>query len=290
MINRKMDKENIPSNHLLETDDGSTTLFIEEYEQAMHSTSGAYEESLLKHILPSEILDKKNNPVNVLDIGFGLGYNILALVHEYSEKKKSNTINIISIEKEKTFIPFMDKIKFNDKKDISYEFVKKAYLKGEAKKSGISILVKFEDARETMQKLEPETFDAVFQDPFSPSKNPELWSLEYFETIYKLMKKTGIMTTYSSANHIRRAMLEAGFYIGKGPSVGKKREGTLASSAPRGNELLPEDIEAIYNDPRSVPYRDSSLSLKRELILEGRLIEIKKLKNLAKQYHPAHQG
>lgn len=285
-----MDKINNTCNYLIKTDDGSTTLFLEEYEQAMHSTSGAYEESLLKHLLPSEILNKRNNPVNILDIGFGLGYNVLALIHEYSEKKRNNTINIISIEKEKTFIPFMNKIKFNDKRDISYELVKKAYSTGKAKEGKINILIKFGDARKIIQKLEHETFDAVFQDPFSPSKNPELWSLEYFKTIYKLMKKTGIMTTYSSANHIRRAMLEAGFYIRKGPSVGKKKEGTLASSAPEGNELSPKDIEAIYNDPRSVPYKDRNLSLERELILQERLIEIKRLKNLAKQYHPAHQG
>lgn len=278
-----MEENKNNSNYLITTDDGSTTLFIEEYEQAMHSTSGAYEESLLKHISPSGILHEKNRSVNVLDIGFGLGYNILALVHEYSENKKGNPINIISIEKEeRAFLPFMDKIKFNDKRDISYELVKKAYSKGKAKEGRINISVKFGDAREIIQNLETETFDAVFQDPFSPSKNPELWSIEYFKTIYRLMKKTGTMTTYSSANQIRRAMIEAGFYIGKGPSVGKKREGTLASPASQGNELLPEELSAIFNDPRSVPYRDITLSLKRELILQGRLNEIKNLKNIVK--------
>lgn len=282
MINNNMDENNKTPNYLMKTDDGSTTLFIEEYEQAMHSTSGAYEESLLKHLLPSGILNEKTRTVNILDIGFGLGYNILALVQEYCENKKSNPINIISIEKERTFIPFMDKIKFNDKKDITYELVKEAYSKGEAKKTGINILVKFGDAREIIQTLEAETFDAVFQDPFSPSKNPELWSLEYFKKIYTLMKKTGILTTYSSANQIRRAMLEAGFYIGKGPSVGKKREGTVASPAPLGKKLLPEDLTAIYNDPRSIPYRDKNLSLKRESILQERLLEIKEMKNLIK--------
>ena len=43
--------------YLLTTEDGTSTLFLEEYEQAMHSMSGAYEESLLKHIIPSKILE-----------------------------------------------------------------------------------------------------------------------------------------------------------------------------------------------------------------------------------------
>jgi len=264
--------------YLIKTDDGTTTLFSNEYDQAMHSTSGAYAESLLKHVIPSGILEKQQKTLNVLDIGFGMGYNILALINEYYYKKQNNTLNIISLEKEKSYAQFMDKIRFNDERDKIYSFVKKAYSQGEVHDKNINIILKFKDARKIIQDLDSETFDAVFQDPFSPSKNPELWSLEYFKNIHRIIKKEGILTTYSSASHIRRALIEAEFHIGKGPSVGKKREGTIASPSPLQNGLFSEDISAILNDPKSVPYRDSSLSLNRESILQGRLNEIKKLK------------
>lgn len=271
-------KEN--NEYLIETDDGSTTLFIKEYDQAMHSRSGAYEESLLKHINPSGVLKKRDTPVNVLDIGFGLGYNILALVTEFIEKKRNNILNIISLEKERTFSPFMESISFNDSRDMYYTLVKKAYTSGEANEKNINISVKFGDARNIIKNLDREKFDAVFQDPFSPSKNPELWSLDYFKIIYRIMKQNGVMTTYSSAFQVRRALIEAGFHIGKGPSVGQKREGTIASPSPLDNELSSEEISFILNEMKSQPYRDSDLSSEREIILQRRLDEIKKLKTI----------
>ena len=57
---------------LIETGDGSATLFLDEYEQAMHSSSGAYEEAVLKHVIPSGILLKEKKELYVLDVGFGL--------------------------------------------------------------------------------------------------------------------------------------------------------------------------------------------------------------------------
>jgi chorismate dehydratase len=264
--------------YLITTDDGSTTLFIEEYEQAMHSTSGAYKESLLKHVIPSGVLEEKKKPVNVLDIGFGMGYNILALVSEYYEKGRNNCLNIISLERVESFANFLEQVRFNDKRDSVYSLVKEAYSRGSVSEKNINITVKFGDARKQIRNFEDKTFDAVFQDPFSPSKNPELWSLDYFKIIHRILKKEGILTTYSSALQVRRALMEAGFHIGKGPSVGKKREGTIASPSPLQNELSASDLSAIMNDPKSVPYRDSSLSLSRELILQGRLNEMRELK------------
>ena len=270
------------SEYLIKTEDGSPTLFLQEYEQAMHSTSGAYEESLLKHVIPSRILEEKKRPLNVLDIGFGLGYNILALIHEYKKLGMSNPVKIISLEKERSFSSFMDEIKFNDSRDNIYSLVKKGYRTGSAADGNISILLIFGDARNVLSNLKKEFFEAVFQDPFSPAMNPELWSLDYFRLIYSLMDKSGIMTTYSSALHIRRGMIEAGFFIGRGPSVGKKREGTTASKSELMNQLSGEEIREIMGNPKSTPYRDKNLNLDRKSILAGRLDEIRNISDKIK--------
>jgi chorismate dehydratase len=284
-----MKNSNNKSEYLVKTEDGTTTLFLEEYEQAMHSTSGAYEESLLKHVIPSRILEEKEKSINVLDIGFGLGYNVLALIHEYKERRMTNPVNIISLEKEKNFSQFMDQIEFSDTRENTYSLVKKAYNDGTAKEGNISISVISGDARNVISSLEEGFFTAVFQDPFSPSKNPELWSLEYFMLIFTLMANEGIMTTYSSALHIRRAMIEAGFYIGRGPSVGMKREGTTASKSELLNQLSGEEIKKIIENPKSTPYRDKNLDLDRKSILSERLNEIRNIPDKIKECHQAHQ-
>lgn len=268
--------------YLITTDDGSSTLFLEEYDQAMHSISGAYEESLLKHIIPSRILDVNSNSISALDIGFGLGYNVLALIVEFISKKKDSYLEIVSVEKEKCFSDFLSLIKFNDSRDKIYNFVKTVYISGEGNFNNISLKIIFGDARATIRELSGKKFNAVFQDPFSPSKNPELWSVDYFLSIKNLISSDGILTTYSSADHIRRAMIEAGFNIGHGPSVGKKREGTIASINTIINQLEDFEIESIYSNIRSYPYYDPTLNLSRDTILQNRIDIIRHLKDKIK--------
>jgi chorismate dehydratase len=279
------------SDYLLITDDGTSTLFLEEYNQAMHSISGAYEESLLKHVIPSGILNYDNAELNVLDIGFGLGYNVLALINEFINKKNKSRLNIISLEKEKYFFRFMKDVKFNDQRDNIYNFIKEVYDSGCAAYNEINLKVLFGDARVTVDMLKGEKFNAIFHDPFSPSKNPELWSVDFFCRIKDIMSEDAILTTYSSADHIRRAMIEAQLYVGIGPAVGKKREGTIA--AINKNIIEIDDVEfnkRIIENIKSVPYRDPNLDLSREKILKNRLIEISQIKNKFNQYHLIHQG
>jgi len=78
-------------------------------------------------------------------------------------------------------------------------------------------------------------------------------------------------------------MTLANLYIAKGPSVGKKREGTLAA---KNKEILENSIQGkklleITEQIKSTPYRDPYLRLKREAILQNRIEEMaQKRKNL----------
>ena len=264
--------------YLIHTEDGTSTLFLEEYSQAMHSISGAYEESLLKHVIPSEILKSESGNLFVLDIGFGLGYNVLALMHEFLKKNTGQVLNIFSLEKERSFLRFMNGIKFNDARDEIYSFIKEVYESVEGIYNRIHLKLLFGDARISLSCLHDIKFHAMFQDPFSPSKNPELWTVDYFMKLKKLMDEAGIITTYSSADHIRRAMFEAGFILSAGPSVGKKREGTVASLKGVNPVLSNLRINELMNNIKSEPYRDPDFNFSREEILRNRLEKIKKKK------------
>jgi hypothetical protein len=103
------------------------------------------------------------------------------------------------------------------------------------------------------------------------------------------MSEDSVLTTYSSADHIRRAMIEAQLYVGIGPSVGKKREGTIAAIMKNIIEIDDERKKKIIENIKSIPYRDPNLDLSREKILENRLIEIAQIRKF-KQYRLIHQG
>ncbi|OHD63752.1 MAG: hypothetical protein A2176_14540 [Spirochaetes bacterium RBG_13_51_14] len=263
---------------MVETGDGSYTLYLSEYDEHMHSLSGAYEEALLKHVYPSGIVLSKKKSLTVLDVGFGLGYNTLALIAELTRNDFKGRCAVYALERERFLTPVMDALVFHDMRDSIYSMLKSAYLHGTSQTDAVTVTVLHGDARESVRTLCNQAFDAVFFDPFSPSRNPELWSVEFFIELYRLMSNTGVLTTYSCAPQARMAMIEAGFIVGSGPSVGGKREGTLAAKTGVITPLAPGDMNALRNNAHSVPYRDSGLSGNRASILERRREEIRSIK------------
>ncbi|MBP7734716.1 MAG: hypothetical protein KA369_01960 [Spirochaetes bacterium] len=264
-----------PAHFLVKTGDGSYTLYLPEYDEHMHSLSGAYEEALLKHVRPSGILGLNKSALQVLDVGFGLGYNTLALLAELERAGYLGVVTVFSLERDRSLAAALASITFDDDRGRLYTALQKAYIGGSSTAGSASISVLFGDARENVRPLPDEAFDAVFFDPFSPSRNPELWSVDFFRQIYRTMNDQAVLTTYSSAPQVRSALLEAGFLIGRGPSVGGKREGTIASKSNIIPEITAHDMALLMANKRAVPYRDPELSADRETIRGRRSDEMK---------------
>lgn len=256
------------------TDDGTLSLRDGELDEAMHSRTGAYEEALRKHVLPAAILELDRSPLRVLDVGFGMGYNLLALLRERVIRTPHRFVDIITLERDAGIFPYLSAIRFGDERDDLYASIRALGTSGSASGPGYCITLLIGDARETAKTLAENSFDAVFHDPFSPAKNPELWTVEFFSLVRRSMRSDSILTTYSSASQVRGALLEAGFRIGPGPSVGGKREGTLATISGSIPELTAQPLDELRVDPKSTPYRDHDLRGTREAIRERRREEM----------------
>ena len=139
----------------------------------------------------------------------------------------------------------------------------------------IHINVYIEDARQTVQNLADNTYDAIFLDPFSQNMAPELFSVEFFKEFRRIIKDDGIVATYTSSAPVREGFIDAGFYIGLGPIFGRKQGGTLASPNPSMLEhSLPrnDEIRIALSDV-GIPFRDPGLNGSSEDILERRTEE-----------------
>lgn len=210
------------------SEDGSYTAYSKEYDEHYHSTKdGALHESLFKHVIPAFKLKQYQENINILDICFGLGFNTLATLYWVKLQKITTKINIYSPELDKELInslrDFVYPKEFDDLKHIVFELVENGTYSDEF----WHIELFLGDAREYIKDIKIE-FDVVYQDAFSPSVNPLLWTKEYFADIKKLIKKDGILTTYSTALATRLALYENGFniYINKGDGF---RNATVAS-------------------------------------------------------------
>ena len=72
------------------------------------------------------------------------------------------------------------------------------------------------------------SYDLIYFDAFAPSAQPELWSDEVFENMYRLLAKGGILTTYCAKGVVKRSMKAAGFEVEALPGPPRKREMTRA--------------------------------------------------------------
>ena len=68
------------------------------------------------------------------------------------------------------------------------------------------------------------TYNLIYFDAFGARVQPELWTEEIFEIMYKSLKKEGVLVTYSAKGSVRRAMQKVGFLVEKLPGPPGKRE------------------------------------------------------------------
>jgi radical SAM protein (TIGR01212 family) len=264
----------------VKTADGSLTLYQPEYKQHFHSLAGAESEAEKKFIVPCEIrrLLEAGKDLKILDVGFGLGYNAVAVANLANQIRKGR-VDITSLEMDLRTVEAASAIAEKSPDDALRKTILKSLLTAHTwtdKFSSIKLLLG--DARQTISLID-EKFDAVFHDPFSHEVNPELWSYDFFRAISAKLADDGVIATYSNAFPVRGAMIRCRLYVGETPAFGRKKGGTIASFNKAAIRLpLPEkDMNIIMKSTAGVAYRDITLNKNRRDICEFRRKVVKKL-------------
>lgn len=118
-------------------------------------------------------------------------------------------------------------------------------------------------------------YDIVLLDGFTPLKCPCIWSQDFFEKLYSLMRQDAILVTYNSSAVTRSALLNTGFFIGN--TFDKKRNvvGTIASKDDSliKNKLTKKQL-GLLGTRAGVPFRDANLDLDNYAIINNRKFEV----------------
>ena len=273
---------------LLETADGTFTLLSSESPKAresMHTVQGALYEAQEKFFGPANL--KGREEISILDICSGLGYNAAAALEGLKEVRTKIKIDMVEISPEILAVSLLlpNPLKSHKivQQFIEEKLINNGYLVFEGGKmeipSNLEVNIHCKDARDFIKGIKPydhELYDAVFLDPFSPGKTPELYSKEFFQGLSGLIKKNGLILTYTSAAPVRSALMKAGFQVGEGPSLGR-RGGTMASPSismiPKSLNM--DDERMIALSDAGIPFRDPGLYSSAEEIFERREIERK---------------
>jgi len=270
---------------IIKTADGTETILNEEYGEAYHSTkAGAYKESLHKFVNVCRIpeLAKEKKYIHILDVGFGLGYNVAVAIKEATASNQSVKLKIISIEKDKTIFEKIKKIEIHKELQDIYERLLKGKFSLEqigekefeiydVSDKNFELKIIFGEGRQIIKQLVKTElkFDAVFFDPFSPKVNTEMWTTNLFKLIKKLMKEEGIFATYSASLGVRKGLIEAGFKIGLVEPIGRKSYSTAATIKGKIPPLTEKEKQRLEKSPYALPFYDN-----KELTLSPKEIKL----------------
>lgn len=272
---------------IIKTDDGSSTVISPLFDEAMHSIEGAMFESVNRHVVPARILSRKG-VISVLDICFGLGYNSLALLSLLKNRNDYSALHLYAAEYDSMLFTIVQTLQAPSSYENEFEIIKQVYRDGKYASDRIFIELYSGDSRNLVKHMQKGgiSVDAVFHDPHSPAKNCELWTRELFNALFCIMTDDAVLTTYSSAKHVRRAMIEAGFSIE--PYKGDlKKEGTLALKIHTNGCLKQNSIDTLFSDPKSTPFHDNaSLSDEREHIRKNRAVAMKQARDFLRENRP----
>ncbi len=197
---------------LITTSDGSHTIYVPELNEHFHSVNGAAGESMIVYIRNGFDFCK-NDPVNILEIGFGTGLNaLLTLMRSLTGERN---VNYTSIEKYPLGKEITDKLNH-------YAFAgdKGVFLSDLIHSAHWDIPVNLNE-RFTLLKLRADfrterlkgMFNLIYFDAFGPDKQPEMWSEELFRKISDSTVPGGVFVTYSAKGAVKRALRSCGFEV-----------------------------------------------------------------------------
>lgn len=195
------------------TEDGSHTLYVPEIDENYHSEHGAIQES--RHIfINAGLKQSKKQNINVLEIGFGTGLNVLLTAIEAA--KSGIDIHYYTIEKYPVPIEKAHQLNYSQeisekKSKVLFEKIHLAEWETEVNISNNFILRKL---NADFTNYQPDTtFDVIYFDAFSPEKQPEMWKEELFQKIYNACNEGAILTTYCAKGIVRRTLQAVGFKV-----------------------------------------------------------------------------
>lgn len=235
--------------NVIQTADGSPTLFSKRYNESFHSTFGAATESRYVFLETSGVSKRLESglPTRVLEIGFGLGLN--ALLSCDAAIASNTPLDFHSFEHDYSVCELNQRVDFAqllqkpELAGVLQTHLRNVAQLGNAAKTPCTVVefaadvtlnVHWRDATDTATATDTDLrplgkFDAIYLDAFSPDNNPECWSLDFFERLKPLMAPHAKLSTYCVKGSVRRALIASGFLVKKLPGPPGKREIMVAS-------------------------------------------------------------
>ena len=216
----------------------NNTLFSEEFDDLYSSAKGAVAECNHVFIKGNNLNERfenlgENSKFYIGEIGFGIGINFLTTCKSWLNHTKVNQVlEFYSFDKYLFRLSDFKKLNVScpDLKEYISELERNypRNIQGAQKISLFGgriilnlIIGEIDNTQEYIKLMDK--VDAWYFDGFSPSKNPDLWSIKLFKCIHKSCHENTTFSTYTSSGLVKNNLTESGFNHSRAMGFSDKR-------------------------------------------------------------------
>lgn len=226
---------------LVQVAGGSWSLHSTEFRETFHPVVGPVAEAEALYLKQVKLLDRLRTHAEefvVWDIGLGAAANVLTILRAASEVPSQ--LRVISFDN--TLEPLAFALENREKLGYfgGFEAAAQEVLSSRSaqfRHRAAAVrwelhLADFPTFAKSPQAGSLPKPDLILFDAFSPARNPAMWTLPLFSSVFALLdpQRPCVMPTYSRSTMLRVTLLLAGFYVGVGHATGEKEETTIASN------------------------------------------------------------
>jgi tRNA U34 5-methylaminomethyl-2-thiouridine-forming methyltransferase MnmC len=208
---------------IIQTADGSKTIYLPDIDEHYHSVNGAIGESM--HVfVEAGFKFCKADPATVFEVGFGTGLNAFLTAIEAGKNRKHTRYSAIE--------------KFPLPHEVIAQLDYQKLIGGDAEDIFSSIhssewgrttrITEFFELEKTEGDIITDEINClanvVYFDAFAYSKQSEIWQYDVLEKVCSTLNTGGIFVTYSARGELKRNLRTLGFEIIPLPGASGKRE------------------------------------------------------------------
>jgi tRNA U34 5-methylaminomethyl-2-thiouridine-forming methyltransferase MnmC len=209
---------------IIQTDDGSTTIRLPDWDECYHSTHGAIQEAyhvFIKHGFAASA----EGPISIMEIGFGTGLN--AFITFLEADKTERKVDYVGIEAYPVSPEEVSQLNYVSQLNAEMQNAEFQKMHASLWEQQIEISANFTltKRKQFFSEIDyKDRFDLIYFDAFGYGVQPELWSTDIFRIMYRSLKNEGKLVTYAARSVIKRSMQEVGFRVEKLEGAPGKRE------------------------------------------------------------------
>ncbi|WP_259066672.1 tRNA (5-methylaminomethyl-2-thiouridine)(34)-methyltransferase MnmD [Mucilaginibacter sp. X4EP1] len=225
-----MNHEQSPKLKIVETADGSKTIYNPEVGENYHSKHGALQES--KHVFVSSGLDyylqsntaSKEDAVSILEVGFGTGLNFLLSADFCADEKVK--LDYTGIEAYPLSLEMISQTGYEQYVSAeTWNNFLSHYEENLTSTEAVTQNCQLQIAHCQLLNFESnKQYDVIYFDAFAATYQPEMWDDTAIAHTVQFLKPGGVFVTYAITGNLKRVMKALGCKVEKAKGAPGKRE------------------------------------------------------------------